>query len=203
MECIIILSEKSITLLRTQYSPEVRKSDASNVEALLIFQQLHLIIRSRKLCLRLLNCCYQRVTCCFRYYGLSLISTHIPGNRYIGFIIVQAVEIPGVLLPGLLLNRFGRRNLMFSELTLLACAELITPWIPSKNSTIILLLFIVGKASATFAFNILYIFTAELWPTNLRTTIMNSCSMTDRLGATFAPLTALLVSSQEGLFLTD
>lgn len=76
------LSEKSITLLRTQYSPEVRKSDASNVEALLIFQQLHLIIRSRKLCLRLLNCCYQRVNCCFCYYGLSLISTHIPGNRY-------------------------------------------------------------------------------------------------------------------------
>lgn len=122
-----------------------------------------------------------------------MISTHIPGNRYISFIIVQAVEIPGALLPGILLSRFGRRNLMFSALTLLGCAVMITPWITATKSIIILLLFMVGKASATFAFNILYIYTAELWPTNLRTTIMNSCSMMGRLGATIAPLTALLV----------
>lgn len=57
------LSEKSIDFLRTQYSPDERKkNDTSNDESLSIVQQLHLIIRSRKLCLRLLNCCYQWVT---------------------------------------------------------------------------------------------------------------------------------------------
>lgn len=172
------LSEKSIDMLRSQYSPgEQIHVDGSKDESLSIVHQLHLIIQSRKLCLRLLNCCYQWVTCCFCYYGLSMISTHIPGNRYISFIIVQAVEIPGALLPGVLLSRFGRRNLMFSALTLLGSAVMITPWIPATNSIIILMLFMIGKASATFAFNVLYCFTSELWPTNLRTTIMNSCSM--------------------------
>lgn len=99
-------------------------------------------------------CIFLKVTCCFCYYGLSMISTHIPGNRYISFIIVQAVEIPGALLPGLLLSRFGRRNLMFSALTLLGCAVMITPLIPTTKSIIILILFMVGKASATFAFNV-------------------------------------------------
>lgn len=42
-------------------------------------------------------------------------------------------------------------------------------------------------------------YTSELWPTPLRTTIMNSCSMTGRVGATIAPLTALLVSTFEQL----
>lgn len=56
------LSEKSIDFLRTQYSPDERTNDGSNDESLSILQQLHLIVRSRKLCLRLLNCCYQWVT---------------------------------------------------------------------------------------------------------------------------------------------
>lgn len=107
---------------------------------------------------------------------------------------VQAVEIPGALLPGLLLNRFGRRKLMFVSLTLSGISAMITPWIPTDHSIFVLLLSMVGKSSITFALNILYIFTAELWPTNIRTTIMSLCSMTGRIGAIFAPLTALLVS---------
>lgn len=190
------LSEKSIDLLRRHYSPELRKkNDASNDdEPLSMLQQLHLIIRSRKLFIRFLICSYQWVTCCFCYYGLSMISSHIPGNRYVSFIIVQAVEIPGALFPALVLNHFGRRKLMFSGLTSLGCAAMITAWIPQTQSTVILLLFLVGKASATFSFNVLYMFTAELWPTNLRATILNSCSMIGRTGTIVAPLTTLLVS---------
>lgn len=91
------LSELSLNMLRTQYS-QVELNNVENDEKLSIFQHLHLIIASKKLALRLLNCCYQWVTCCFCYYGLSLISTHIPGeNRYTSFIMVQAVEIPGAL----------------------------------------------------------------------------------------------------------
>lgn len=194
------LSESSIDMLLEQHtSEEINKIE--NNEKLSIFQQLQLIIASKKLGLRLLNCCYQWVTCCFCYYGLSLISTHIPGeNRYMSFIMVQAVEIPGALLPGLLLNRYGRVKLMFASLTLSGISAFIAPWIPADKSIYVLLLFMVGKASITFALNILYIFTAELWPTNIRTTIMNLCSMTGRIGAIFAPLTALLVSSMTNEF---
>lgn len=83
---------------------------------------------------------------------------------------------------------------MFVSLTLSGISAMIAPWIPKDRSIFILVLFMVGKASITFALNILYIFTAELWPTNIRTTIMSLCSMTGRIGAIFAPFTALLVS---------
>lgn len=136
------------------------------------------------------------MTCCFCYYGLSMISTHIPGeNRYTSYIVVQAVEIPGAILPVLLLNRFGRKKLLFVSLTLTGIATMIAPWVPKDQSLFVLLLFMIGKAAITFAFNVLYIFSAELWPTNLRTTIMNSCSMNGRVGAMIAPLTTILVSS--------
>lgn len=191
------LSDKSIEMLHLQYSTDAKVNavNAEKKDELSIWQQIKLVIGSRKLGLRLMNCCYQWVTCCFCYYGLSLISTHIPGtDRYTSYIIVQAVEIPGALLPVFFLNRFGRKNLLFFSLAVSGLASMTAPWIPREQSMIVLGLFMIGKASITFAFNILYIFTAELWPTNLRTTIMNSCSMTGRMGAVFAPLTTLLVS---------
>lgn len=189
------LSEKSIGMLRSQYTQGIRTTARNK---LTIFEQLRLVFGSRILSWRFLNCCYQWITCCFCYYGLSLIITHIPAqNRYVSYIIVQAVEIPGALLPVLLLNRLGRRKLMCMSLVLAGISSIITPWIPNDQSLIVLLLFMVGKAATSFAFNILYIFTAELWPTNLRTTIMNLCSMTGRLGATFAPLTTLLVRNRK------
>ncbi|XP_055297915.1 organic cation transporter protein-like [Sitodiplosis mosellana] len=192
------LSDKSVEMLHLQYSTEA-KTNAANVEKnenkLSIFQEIKLVLGSQKLGLRLLNCCYQWITCCFCYYGFSLISTHIPGtDRYTSYIIVQAVEIPGALLPALFLNRFGRKKLLFCSLTLCGLASMTAPWIPKEQSLFVLGLFMIGKSSITFAFNVLYIFTAELWPTNLRTTIMNSCSMTGRLGAAVAPLTTLLIA---------
>lgn len=68
------LSEKSIEMLRLQYSQsKVRKNAARNTASDMpngnknpaIFQQIKLVFRSRKLALRLLNCGYQWVTCCF------------------------------------------------------------------------------------------------------------------------------------------
>lgn len=57
------LSEKSIDMLRTQYSPDEQiNMDGSKDEPLSILQQMRLIIQSRKLGLRLLNCCYQWVS---------------------------------------------------------------------------------------------------------------------------------------------
>lgn len=52
------LSEKSIDMLRTQYSPETRNKIETE-DALTIFQQLRLVFGSRKLSFRFLNCCYQ------------------------------------------------------------------------------------------------------------------------------------------------
>lgn len=36
--------------------------------------------------------------------------------------------------------------------------------------------------------------TAEMWPTNVRTTIMNTCLMFGRIGSALAPFTVILVS---------
>lgn len=192
------LSEKSIELLRLKYSPQSISLDNTDgktiTETPSLCKSLGSIIKSKTLCFRLMICCYQWMNCCFCYYGLSLVATHVPGeNRYKSFIFVVAIEIPGLLIALPLLNRMKRRYLLVGALSLTAFSTTATSLIPKENSTIILLFFMVGKMSITCAFQSLYIFTAEQWPTNVRTTITNCCSMVGRIGSMLAPMTAILV----------
>lgn len=195
------LSTKSIDLIKSKYTitmgnknncNETDKDPDSNTKSL--FQSFCMIFKSKTLSIRFFTCCYHWVTCCFNYYGISLLATQIPGaNRYVSFITVVAVEIPSILIAMPLINRMKRRVLLFSALTITAVSITATSFVPDGNSTATLLVSMVGKASMTFSFALLYIFTAEQWPTNLRTTIMNSCSMIGRIGSMIAPVVVILV----------
>lgn len=198
------LSEKTIEVIRLHYSQNNSKK-CTSIEKRMnegggspsIVYSLISILKSKKLCIRFVISCLIWMTCCYCYYGLSLISTNIPGeNRYISFIIVACVEIPGCLtLP--LLNRMARRKLLSIALILTGFCTFVTPFIPEEHSTVILAFFMLGKASITCAFTTVYTFTAEMWPTTVRTTIMNSCSMVARIGSMLAPLTPLLVRKND------
>lgn len=49
------------------------------------------------------------------------------------------------------------------------------------------------KLGISIAFSITYILTAEIFPTNIRATMVSFCSMIGRIGSITAPLTPLLV----------
>lgn len=190
------LKEESIKILYSTYSSESianRQNECINENPSML-KSFGLLIKSKKLVFRFLKCCYLWMACCFCYYGLSLSAISIPGeNRYTSFISIVIFEIPGILIAIPLLKRMKRRYLMFGLLFVTATSTLVTAFIPEDKSLIILLFFMIGKASITCAINTVYVFTAEQWPTNIRTTIMNSCSMIGRVGSMVAPMTAVLV----------
>lgn len=57
-----------------------------------------------------------------------------------------------------------------------------------------LFLFLCSKYSITMAFNSMYVFTAEMFPTELRMTLFGIASMFGRLGSMIAPQMSLLVT---------
>lgn len=59
----------------------------------------------------------------FVYEGLSIYSVSMAGDRYLNFVLVVLVEIPGALLAWRVMNRFGRRITLcvFLILTSLFC----------------------------------------------------------------------------------
>lgn len=51
-----------------------------------------------------------RTTITLVYYGLSLSSVELSGNKYLNFMLVNAVEIPAFLTSWYFMERFPRRN---------------------------------------------------------------------------------------------
>lgn len=193
------LSEKSIDIIKTKYSMNLQNNtdsddDESRNKSALIIKSFRSIFQSKSLSLRFLLCCYQFVASCFCYYGLSLSALNIPGmNRYTSFILVVAFEIPGIFIAIPLLKRMKRRTLMFIMFLLTAFSTMVTPFIPEDMSILVLFSFMLAKTAISCTFNVVYVFTAEMWPTNIRTTVMNICSMIGRVGSMVAPITAILV----------
>lgn len=193
-----VLSAKSLEIIRDKCQPtnvstthQIEEKDrVSSIPVTSIFT-------SARLFLRLLNLSICWMTCAFVYYGLNLSATAIEGdgNKYISFILVVASEIPGLLASIYLLDKIGRRRTLIITLVLAGMSVTGSALIPNDYSNLILLLFVGGKCSITCAFSSMYVFTAELWPTSLRNTIANLCSMIGRVGGMLAPFTPLLVSS--------
>lgn len=54
--------------------------------------------------------CNFRITITLVYYGLSLTSVEFNGNKYLNFMLVNAVEVPAFLTSWYFMERFSRRN---------------------------------------------------------------------------------------------
>jgi hypothetical protein len=70
-------------------------------------------------------CCLFRAANAFVYYGLSVNSTSLGGNKYLNFALVCLVEIPGYTIAWVAMNRWGRRwalagSLLFCTATCVA-----------------------------------------------------------------------------------
>ncbi|XP_052891995.1 organic cation transporter protein-like [Anopheles moucheti] len=143
------------------------------------------------LVLRVINCSFCWLTNTMVYFGLSLNSVSLSGNKYLNFILVSLIELPGFFLMQLILDRAGRKKTLFATLVLSGLFCIISVFItdaPALNLT----LFLLSKLSITMAFGTLYIYTVEMFPTNLRQSLLSTCSMFGRIGSMIAPQTPLL-----------
>ncbi|KAJ6645267.1 Solute carrier family 22 member 6-A, partial [Pseudolycoriella hygida] len=153
-----------------------------------------LVLKSRTLTLRLINCCFCWFTNGFVYYGLSVQSVVLGGNKYVNFIMVSVGEIPAVALTYVLLQGVGRKWSLSSSMVLAGIVCLLSELATNAESVSIirLLLFFIGKCAISVSFYVLYVYTTELYPTFLRQSLMGLCSAFGFIGSMLAPQTPLL-----------
>ena len=129
------------------------------------------------------------------YYGLSLGVNDLSGNTYINFFISIAVEIPGFSLNLLLLNKqyIGRRLTTSGSFFIAGICLYVIPIIPTNQTSLIIAMSMLGKLAISVSFGVMYIFAAELFPTQLRNTGIGGSSMSGRLGGLLCPYVNLLI----------
>lgn len=152
------------------------------------------VLKHKKLLVRLAVCSFCWVNVCHLFYGLSLTSTKIEDdeNKYLSYITTMCAEFPASVLAYYLLKNSSRRICMCIPLTTAGVATIGIMLVPSAQLFLKRALFSIGMCATSCSFAVLYTYTAEIWPTSQRNTLMNICSMIGRIGAMVAPHTGSL-----------
>ncbi|KYQ53258.1 Solute carrier family 22 member 4 [Trachymyrmex zeteki] len=151
------------------------------------------VLHSSVILIRLLVCSFCWITNTFVYYGLSLNSVAVGGDKYLNFMLVAVVEIPAFWIGCVLNNRIGRKSTLSGAFMLSGVFCFASQFVPAGTGGHgTLFLYMVGKLCIAMAFSTTYIFTAELFPTTLRNSLLGFCSMIGRIGSILAPQTPLL-----------
>ncbi|KAA0708875.1 Solute carrier family 22 member 6-A [Triplophysa tibetana] len=128
------------------------------------------------------------------YYGLSLNISDFGMNIYLTQMIFGLVEMPARTVTLFTLNRSRRiSQLAFLATGGLAC--LLTTFIPDDLSAVRTALAMVGKFGITASLSIVYIYSAEVFPTVIRQNGIGMGSMCARAGGVIAPVIYLLRNS--------
>ncbi|KAI6195957.1 putative transporter [Aphelenchoides besseyi] len=122
----------------------------------------------------------------FVYFGLSLFSTELAGNKYTNYVLSGVVEIPTCFLGPILLHYFGRKPLVSGSHFLTAISFFGIMCV--DNSTVSLVLWYIGKFSVSCAYGALFVYASEVFPTTLRNGCMGICVFLAKFGSIFAPL---------------
>uniref|UniRef100_A0A8C3M8C3 Solute carrier family 22 member 16 n=1 Tax=Geospiza parvula TaxID=87175 RepID=A0A8C3M8C3_GEOPR len=121
------------------------------------------------------------------YYVFSLSSVSLGGNEYLNLFLIGAVELPCYIIACVAMDRLGRRNTLIPFLLLSALICVLIMFIPQVTN-------MAGKFSIGVAFGLIYLYTAELYPTIVRSLAVGSGSMMCRVGSVVAPFCVYLRS---------
>ncbi|XP_035450168.1 organic cation transporter protein isoform X2 [Spodoptera frugiperda] len=125
------------------------------------------------------------------YYGLSLNTGKLSGNPYFLMFLMGVVELPSYILIVYFLDRVGHRALISTMMLLGGIACLVIVALP-HGSTATTGIVMVGKLFISGSYSIIYKYSAELFPTVVRSSGVGLGSMCASVSGALTPLINLL-----------
>ena len=116
----------------------------------------------------------------------------LPPEDYVDVMLEAIAELPGILFTALIIDRLGRRGTQTLQYTVMgACMLLLLICVGRNLETATLAL---GRGMIVGAFQVIYVYTPEFYPTAMRATGLGIAASVSRLGAMIAPIVAQVVA---------
>ncbi|XP_046654329.1 organic cation transporter protein-like [Daphnia pulicaria] len=131
------------------------------------------------------------------YYGLTLNSGSLVGDPHLMLFISGIIEVPAYLLSAKIIDILGRRPVISFCLVSGGLACICTTYFPQSSfawTTATTSVVMLGKSLISISFAIIYNYTAELFPTVVRSSAVGIGSTSARVSGTLTPLIFLLDS---------
>ena len=126
----------------------------------------------------------------FVYYGISLNIGDLGGDLFWNFFWAGLVEFPSYFFCMFAFKIMGRRPLLAAMMfgAGISCLAIVPFYVmDNTKSSWIMVLAMFGKFCITSSFGIIYVYSAEVYPTVLRQIGVGSCSVAGRVGSIIAP----------------
>ncbi|ESP03406.1 hypothetical protein LOTGIDRAFT_171496 [Lottia gigantea] len=157
------------------------------------------LFKHRRIVVTLLIVWFIWFTNSLTYYGLFLTSSSLAGNLYLNFFLNALVEGPSALIYWFTIDRYGRKKTCMAFHAVAAIGMIgstifkfyDTPWSSALSTT----LSIIGKFGISGSFNVIFMYTPEMIPTNVRNLCYGTASAAARIGGMIAPFSSLLAGS--------
>ncbi|XP_053157191.1 organic cation/carnitine transporter 2-like [Hemicordylus capensis] len=153
-------------------------------------QQTHNIldlVRTRNIRSVTIMCVILWMVISIGYFGLSLDTPNLHGDIYVNCFLSAVIEVPAYTISWLLLQNLPRRYSMAAVLFLGGCVLLFIQLVPSYLTILSISLVMIGKFGITSSFSMVYVYTAELYPTVVRNMGVGASSMASRFGSILSP----------------
>ncbi|XP_054834373.1 solute carrier family 22 member 6-A-like [Eublepharis macularius] len=143
----------------------------------------------------------RRICCClslvwfsvsFSYYGLAMDLQNFGVSIYLIQVIFGAVDFPAKVIVTITMSYIGRRFSLMSFLILAGLVIIANIFVPPEFQTVRTSLAVIGKGGLAAAFNCVFLFTTELYPTPIRQTGLGFGSTMARVGGIVAPLAKMM-----------
>ncbi|XP_022330062.2 organic cation transporter protein-like [Crassostrea virginica] len=155
------------------------------------------VMKSKRLCVNSMIIWFAWVTINLTYYALTLTSTSLAGNMYLNFFLNGLMEYIACFVEMIMLQRMGRRPVVLTlhlvTGVVLAAATLLSHFSDGNvaMTTASVVFSLTGKMAITAAFSGVFLYTPELYPTNLRSVGIGFASAIARVGGMLAPFAGL------------
>ncbi|GFU44309.1 organic cation transporter protein [Trichonephila clavipes] len=150
-------------------------------------QTLWEVVKIPKLRNRAFSMIYIWIVNAFLYYGLSYNTNDLAGNPYLNFFLAGLLEFPSYVLVFWSIKKWGRRPTLVTLMLVGGVTYAADLPVPKDLPWISTSLALMGKFCVTGSFGLVYLYTAEIFPTGVRNVTLGSCSMWARVGSILAP----------------
>ncbi|XBI58999.1 hypothetical protein VPH35_040138 [Triticum aestivum] len=132
--------------------------------------------------------------CAVVYFGLSLNVVNLKTNLYVSVVLNSLAEMPSYVLTALLLQHFGRKPVAIGMMLLSGVFCTAGSLIAGAGAERVVrtVCGVVGIFGISATYNLLAVYTAELFPTVVRTAVLGCAMQASQMGAILAPLVVVL-----------
>jgi OCT family organic cation transporter-like MFS transporter 4/5 len=123
----------------------------------------------------------------FCYYGLSLHSVHLAGDIFTNFALSAVVEVPAVVVGMVGMDMVGRVTMLVTCQLVGGLACILAGLL---SHPLVLPLALLGKCASSMVFLTVYLYTAEIYPTQVRGKGLALTATMARIGGFLAPFIA-------------